>query len=70
MVDILWYISCCVILGYDSDVEREKNIDYVTKTYANPIRTTDGIKPRQQEYEESETWVGPMRIFFMIQLVI
>ena len=24
--------------GYDSDVERESNIDYVSKTYVNPIR--------------------------------
>lgn len=33
--------------GYDSDVEREKNIDYVSKTYVNPIReATLGSKPQ------------------------
>jgi len=42
-------------LGYDSDVEREKNIDYITKTYANPIRTTEGVKPHHQDYEDRET---------------
>lgn len=32
--------------GYDSDVERESNIDYVSKTYVNPIReATVGGKP-------------------------
>lgn len=40
--------------GYDSDVAREKNIDYSTKTYANPIRSTAGIKPYEQEYDEDD----------------
>ena len=38
--------------GYDSDVEREKNIDYTTKIYTHPIRTqaTSGnvVKPQEQ----------------------
>ena len=40
--------------GYDSDVAREKNIDYTTKTYINPIRTTTGVKPHEQEYDEED----------------
>lgn len=35
--------------GYDSDVEREKNIDYLTKIYTNPIRDGSGVKPQQQK---------------------
>ena len=35
--------------GYDSDVEREKNMNYADKIYANPIRTTKGIKPHLRE---------------------
>ena len=32
--------------GYDSDVERESTIDYVSKTYVNPIREASlGGKP-------------------------
>eukprot|EP00111_Clytia_hemisphaerica_P009365 TCONS_00027488-protein len=38
--------------GYDSDVEREKNIDYSTKIYTHPIRAqaTNGnvVKPQEQ----------------------
>ena len=35
-----------IIGGYDSDVERERTIDYVSKTYVNPIReATLGPKP-------------------------
>ncbi|XP_074647902.1 echinoderm microtubule-associated protein-like 6 [Tubulanus polymorphus] len=40
--------------GYDSDVEREKNMNYDTKTYANPIRETTGVKPHLQEQDEEE----------------
>ncbi|RDD40098.1 Echinoderm microtubule-associated protein-like 6 [Trichoplax sp. H2] len=34
--------------GYDSDVQREKNIDYDAKTYANPIRRNEGTKPHMK----------------------
>lgn len=40
--------------GYDSDVEREKNIDYNTKIYVNPIREKEGTKPHLQEHAEVE----------------
>jgi microtubule-associated protein-like 6 len=40
--------------GYDSDVAHEKNIDYSTKTYTDPIRSTSGVKPYQQDYEEDD----------------
>ena len=40
--------------GYDSDVEREKNTNYADKIYANPIRTTKGVKPHLREQEEQE----------------
>ncbi|KAI0227896.1 Echinoderm microtubule-associated protein-like 6 [Lamellibrachia satsuma] len=40
--------------GYDSDVAREKNMDYTTKIYTDPIRKKSGIKPHEQEYEEEE----------------
>lgn len=37
--------------GFDSDVEREKKVDYISKTYANPIReaSVGGVKPHLQE---------------------
>ncbi|XP_060573407.1 echinoderm microtubule-associated protein-like 6 [Ruditapes philippinarum] len=35
--------------GYDSDVEREKNIDYSKKIYLNPIQEKDGVRPHLQE---------------------
>ncbi|XP_013391678.1 echinoderm microtubule-associated protein-like 6 [Lingula anatina] len=38
--------------GYDSDVTREKDMDYDAKTYANPIRETTGVKPHLQEQKE------------------
>ena len=38
--------------GYDSDVAREKNMDYGQKTYENPIRETTGVKPHEQEYDD------------------
>lgn len=40
--------------GYDSDVAHEKNMDYTSKTYANPIRLNTGVKPMDQDYEEEE----------------
>ncbi|XP_067091821.1 echinoderm microtubule-associated protein-like 6 [Osmerus mordax] len=39
--------------GYDSDVAREKSIDYTTKIYAVSIREMCGIKPHQQQKEVS-----------------
>ncbi|XP_055878559.1 echinoderm microtubule-associated protein-like 6 isoform X2 [Biomphalaria glabrata] len=45
--------------GYDSDVEREKKIDYTTKIYANPVREKEGVKPHlQQEKEEMKPVVS------------
>ncbi|KAJ8309461.1 hypothetical protein KUTeg_014335 [Tegillarca granosa] len=38
--------------GYDSDVEREKNMDYGSKIYVNPIREKEGVKPHLQESVE------------------
>lgn len=36
--------------GYDSDVEREKKMDYQSKIYAAPLRDAGaGIKPHLQE---------------------
>ena len=42
-------ISLILFLGYDSDVEREKNMDYSQKIYVNPIREKEGVKPHLQE---------------------
>ncbi|KAM3930547.1 echinoderm microtubule-associated protein-like 6 isoform 4-T4 [Leptodactylus fuscus] len=39
--------------GYDSDVAREKSIDYTTKIYAVSIREMEGTKPHQQIKEAS-----------------
>ena len=40
--------------GYDSDVEREKNIDYNSKIYTSPLRElgTEAIKPQKQSATE------------------
>ena len=43
--------------GYDSDVAREKNMDYSSKTYANPIRSTKGVKPHEQDYDQEAKYV-------------
>ena len=43
--------------GYDSDVEREKSIDYGSLTYATPIRDAAAmgvVKPHKQESKEEE----------------
>lgn len=45
------YLS--VVWGYDSDVAREKAIDYTTKIYAVSIREMEGTKPHQQMKEVS-----------------
>lgn len=34
--------------GYDSDVDREKKIDYRSKIYADSLQRRDGLKPNQQ----------------------
>ena len=39
--------------GYDSDVAREKSVDYTTKMYAVSIREMRGTKPHQQLKELS-----------------
>ncbi|KAK1171259.1 echinoderm microtubule-associated protein-like 6 isoform X3 [Acipenser oxyrinchus oxyrinchus] len=39
--------------GYDSDVAREKSIDYTIKIYAVSIREMTGTKPHQQQKEVS-----------------
>ena len=43
--------------GYDSDVAREKAMDYSNKTYANPIRGSKGsrgVKPHQRDYDDDD----------------
>ena len=44
------------VAGYDSDVEREKNMDYSEKIYINPIREKDGVKPHLQEMASVEKY--------------
>lgn len=38
-------------VGYDSDVAREKGVDYVTKIYSASIRNMSGTKPHLQHKE-------------------
>lgn len=38
-------------LGYDSDVAREKAVDYITKIYSSSIRNMSGTKPHLQHKE-------------------
>ncbi len=40
--------------GYDSDVAREKNMDYSKKIYVNPVREIGAKKPHLQEVQEVE----------------
>jgi len=40
--------------GYDSDVEREKLINYVSKTYESPVRDPSIVKPHQQQHKTTE----------------
>ena len=43
--------------GYDSDVEREKSMDYGSLTYAAPIRDASAlgvVKPHKQESKEEK----------------
>lgn len=37
--------------GYDSDVAREKVVDYVTKIYSASIRNMSGTRPHLQHKE-------------------
>ena len=52
------FIVCCtttaVSTGYDSDVEREKKIDYSTKIYASSVQEKEGVKPHLQQMEEED----------------
>ena len=41
--------------GYDSDVEREKCINYVSKTYVSPVRDSSVVKPHlKQQHLQSD----------------
>jgi len=40
--------------GYDSDVEREKLINYISKTYESPVRDSSIVKPHQQQLKSTE----------------
>lgn len=51
--DIILTSLPCFPGGYDSDVDREKQLDYFSKTYSNPIREVGrGVKPHQQDEEK------------------
>ncbi len=63
---VTFYISCWLyLIGYDSDVAREKSIDYNTKTYANPIRQGVGARPREQDYDEDGDDRSDLYVFFI-----
>ena len=53
----LHHLNC--IGGYDSDVEREKSMDYISMIYTAPIRdaaaTGDIVKPHKQEAKEEKS---------------
>lgn len=53
---VLWQkmYRCNNNAGFDSDVDREKNIDYTSKFNSDPIRTMTGIKPSEQKYQDDE----------------
>lgn len=48
---IWFYQSGVLVLGYDSDVAREKAVDYVTKIYSASIRNMSGTRPHLQHKE-------------------
>jgi hypothetical protein len=55
--DYIIITSSHILGGYDSDVEREKSMDYISMIYAAPIRDAavapkDVVKPHQQETKE------------------
>jgi hypothetical protein len=41
-----------VSAGYDSDVAREKDIDFQAKIDTEPLLEKAGVKPHEQEYED------------------
>lgn len=41
------------VAGYDSDVAREKSVDYTTKMFAVSLREMRGTKPHLQQREPS-----------------
>ena len=41
--------------GYDSDVEREKRINYISKTYMSPIRDSSVVKPYMKQQPQADT---------------
>ena len=47
--------------GYDSDVDREKNMDYGSKTYAQPTRDPTLIKPHLQSSDKGDQGDGKKR---------
>ena len=53
--------------GYDSDVDREKKIDYTTKTYTTSLRETSGTKPQHQAKEESRKYARRITILFSLE---
>ena len=53
-VESIMPVTVLISAGYDSDVAREKDMDYMTKTYANPIRKAAGVKPSQQQYDSDD----------------
>eukprot|EP00057_Strongylocentrotus_purpuratus_P018650 XP_011673124.1 PREDICTED: echinoderm microtubule-associated protein-like 6 [Strongylocentrotus purpuratus] len=40
--------------GYDSDVQREKDMDYSAKTYSGPKRDMAGVKPHLRDVEDDD----------------
>jgi len=41
--------------GYDSDVEREKHINYISKTYISPVRDSSIVRPHQKQQQQQQT---------------
>lgn len=39
--------------GYDSDVEREKCINYVSKTYVSPVRDSSVVRPHLKQQPDT-----------------
>ncbi|KAI3362845.1 hypothetical protein L3Q82_001894 [Scortum barcoo] len=61
--------------GYDSDVAREKTVDYTTKMYAVSLREMRGTKPHQQlkelsAEESSVPWFCPSAVQGIQDLVL
>lgn len=51
MLAVLQFHEPVVYSGYDSDVAREKLVDYVTKIYSASIRNMSGTRPHLQHKE-------------------